>query len=491
MPGLTPNSWPESGISMAMPNQPPQHPSHVVTESADGTLERSLTRAEAKDLVRFALRRLREERLPQVAGSLTFTTTLALVPLLTIVLAIFTMFPAFGQVRTMIDAWFVQNLMPPAIASTISGNLTQFASKAKGLSALGAVALIFTTAATMSLIERVFNQIWGVRQPRPWTQRLLVYWALLTLGPILFGASLSFTSQLVDVTGGLERDASVLATLAFTLASVAVTTGGYTLLYVAVPNRHVAWRDAFWGALAAAIAFEVAKRVFGLFIRQFPTYALIYGALAALPLFLVWIYVTWMITLVGAVLTAALPVVKYERWWYQAAPGGAFVDAMSVLKVLHGSAKLTGTALVSGSTIRHHTRIGYDELARLLHRMVAEGWVGRVHDQAPTKISWRHTKRASQEHWVLLADPDTLRLADVYRLFVFDFAVEEAVQREEEASPDTALSLDTGELARHVEEAVEAGLGETLREHFGDAGDAGDAGDPVNPDNPGIAAPVS
>ena len=491
MPGLTPNSWPESGISMAMPNQPPQHPSHVVTESADGTLERSLTRAEAKDLVRFALRRLREERLPQVAGSLTFTTTLALVPLLTIVLAIFTMFPAFGQVRTMIDAWFVQNLMPPAIASTISGNLTQFASKAKGLSALGAVALIFTTAATMSLIERVFNQIWGVRQPRPWTQRLLVYWALLTLGPILFGASLSFTSQLVDVTGGLERDASVLATLAFTLASIAVTTGGYTLLYVAVPNRHVAWRDAFWGALAAAIAFEVAKRVFGLFIRQFPTYALIYGALAALPLFLVWIYVTWMITLVGAVLTAALPVVKYERWWYQAAPGGAFVDAMSVLKVLHGSAKLSGTALVSGSTIRHHTRIGYDELARLLHRMVAAGWVGRVHDQAPTKISWRHTKRASQEHWVLLADPDTLRLADVYRLFVFDFAVEEAVQREEEASPDTALSLDTGELARHVEEAVEAGLGETLREHFGDAGDAGDAGDPVNPDNPGIAAPVS
>jgi len=116
---------------------------------------------------------------------------------------------------------------------------------------------------------------------------------------------------------------------------------------------------------------------------------------------------------------------------------------------------------------------------------VAEGWVGRVHDQAPAKISWRHTKRASQEHWVLLADPDTLRLADVYRLFVFDFAVEEAVQREEEASPDTALSLDTGALARRVEEAVEAGLSETLREHFGDTGDAGDA------DVDAAAAPVS
>jgi len=451
-----------------MLNKTLNHPSQAAGDAAPGALDHGLTRGEARDLVRFAMRRLREERLPQVAGSLTFTSTLALVPLLTIALAIFTMFPAFGQLRTVIDAWFVQNLMPQAIASTISGNLTQFASKAKGLSALGAVALLVTTSATMSLIERVFNQIWRVRQPRPWAQRLLVYWALLSLGPVLFGMSLSFTSQVVDVTGGLERDAGVLATLAFTLASIAVTTGGYTLLYVSVPNRNVAWRDAFWGALAAAIAFEIAKRVFGLFIRQFPTYAIIYGALAALPLFLVWIYVTWMITLVGAVLTAALPVVKYERWWYQAAPGGAFVDAMSVLKVLHGNARLSGTALVSSSTIRHHTRIGYDELDRLLHRMVAEGWVGRVHDEEPATIGWRRSKRGSQEHWVLLADPATLRLADVYRMFVFDYAVAEAVQREEEASPDTVLSLDTGALARQVEDAVEAGLDQTLAAHFGD-----------------------
>ncbi|WP_314441787.1 YihY family inner membrane protein [Massilia timonae] len=440
-------------------------------EFAGGGAERGLTWPEARDLVRFAVRRLREERLPQVAGSLTFTTTLALVPLLTIVLAIFTMFPAFGQVREMIDAWFVQNLMPKAIASTISGNLTQFADKAKGLSALGAVALLFTTAATMSLIERVFNQIWSVRQPRPLPQRLLVYWALLTLGPLLFGLSISFTSQLVDVTGGLERDASLLGTLFFTLASVAVTTAGYTLLYVVVPNRKVAWRDAFWGALAAAVAFEVAKRGFGLFIRQFPTYAIIYGALAALPLFLVWIYVTWMITLVGAVLTAALPVVKHERWWYQPAPGGAFVDAMSVLKVLYGSAKLSGNALVASSTIRDHTRIGYDELGRLLDRMVAEGWVGRVQDDAPARAGWRFNRGGSQENWVLLADPASLRLADVYRLFVFDCAAAEGAQREE-GGPDTPLALDVGNLARQVEEAVEAGLEQTLAAHFGDPEDA-------------------
>lgn len=427
--------------------------------------------AEARDLLRFAVRRLREERLPQVAGSLTFTSTLALVPLLTIVLAIFTMFPAFGQLRSTLDAWFVQNLMPRAIASTISGNLTQFADKAKGLSAVGAIALLFTSIATMSLIERVFNQIWSVRQPRPLLQRLLVYWALLSLGPLLFGLSITFTSQIVDATGGLDGGAGPLGTLFYTLASVTVTTGGYTLLYMTVPNRPVAWRDALSGALAAAVAFEVAKRLFGLFIRQFPTYAIIYGALAALPLFLVWMYVTWMITLVGAVLAAALPVVKHERWWYQPAPGALFVDAMAVLKVLHGNARLHGTALVSSGMIRRHTRIGYDELARLLQRMVAEGWVGRVQDEAPARVRWGLGGQGPrQEYWVLLADPAALRLADVYRMFVFDCAAVEALRREEIAGPEPALALDAGALARRVEDAVEAGLDQTLAAHFGDPG---------------------
>ena len=157
---------------------------------------RGLTLGQARDLVRFARRRLREEKLPQVAGSLTFTTTLALVPLLTIVLAILTTFPVFGQLRTALDSWFVQNLMPRAIANTISYNLTQFASKAKGLSALGAVLLLVTTTTMMGMIERAFNQIWGVRRPRPWSQRVLVYWALISLGPILFGLSLTATTRL-------------------------------------------------------------------------------------------------------------------------------------------------------------------------------------------------------------------------------------------------------------------------------------------------------
>jgi membrane protein len=432
---------------------------------------RGLTWSEALDLVRFARRRLTEERLPQVAGSLTFTTTLAIVPLLTIVLAIFTTFPMFGKLRSTLEANFVQMLMPRAISNTIISNLTQFASKATGLSAVGAVALVFTSAALIGTVERALNQIWRVRQPRPLLQRVLVYWALVTLGPLAFGISLTITSQLFTATGSISTALPFIGAAFYTVVSVALTTGAYALLYMTVPNRYVDWRDAVWGGLVAAIAFEIAKRVFAIFIRQFPTYAIIYGALAALPLFLLWLYLSWLITLVGALLTAALPVVKYERWWYQPAPGGAFVDAVAVLKVLHGGAALTGTALVSSSQIRAHTRIGYDEMTDLLERMVGAGWVGRVQAEQTVQARWGLAAREGSDNWVLLVDPGLIRLADVYRLFVFgglgaDNVPGAALLVGADLPAPTPLSLDAVALARQIEMAVEAGLEQTLAEHF-------------------------
>lgn len=424
---------------------------------------RGLTPGEARDLVRFARRRLREEMLPQVAGSLTFTTTLALVPLLTIVLAIFTTFPIFGQLRTALETYFAQALMPKAISNTIIANLTQFADKAKGLSLLGAVLLLFTSTTMMGMIERVFNQIWRVRRPRPLMQRMLVYWALITLGPLLFGLSISLTSQLFMATGGIATAVPLLGGIFSTLASIALTTGAYTLLYVAVPNRQVDWRDALWGALAAAVAFELAKRLFALFIRQFPTYAIIYGALAALPLFLLWMYLSWLITLLGAVLAAALPTVKYERWWHVPAPGDAFIDAMAVLEVLHGGAHATGSALVHVATLRDHTRIGYDELDLLLEQMAAAGWAGRVQPEAaPGRFGALAPAAADADSWVLLADPDQLRVADVYRLFVFGGVRAALAPHQAPGAPPR----DTNALARRVEGAVAQELGQTIGAYF-------------------------
>ncbi|NGZ84720.1 YihY family inner membrane protein [Duganella aceris] len=429
---------------------------------------RSLSWPEVRDLFLFAQRRLREESLPQVAGSLTFTTVFALVPLLTIALAIFTTFPLFNTFRTSLEAYFVQSVMPKSISSTILNYLTMFASKATRLSAVGAVALIFTSIAMMNLIERVFNRIWRVREVRSWTRRILVYWAIITLGPLLIGVSLTLSSQVFMATSEFVGQVPVLGALIYTVVSLALTTAGFTLLYVAVPNRDIDWHDAAWGGLVAGLAFELAKRGFGIFITQFPTYSRIYGALAALPLFLLWVYVSWMITLIGALLVAALPVVKYERWWHEAQPGGEFVDAMAILKVLHVACKCGDTALVSAGAIRARTRLGFDEMDNMLERMMAEGWVGRVPVAAPKRVQWGKRVSDGVDHWVILANLDKLTLADVYRLFVFaGMPVNAGVVAVGDDERDLLAAREAAMLAREVETAVEKGLDKTLADHFG------------------------
>jgi membrane protein len=429
---------------------------------------RSLSWPEVRDLFLFARRRLREESLPQVAGSLTFTTVFALVPLLTIALAIFTTFPMFNAFRSSLEAYFVQSVMPKTISNNILSYLTMFASKATRLSAVGAVALIFTSIAMMNLIERVFNRIWRVRGERSWTKRILVYWALITLGPLLIGVSLTMSSQVFMATSDLVGHVPILGEMIYTVLSLALTMATFTLLYVVVPNRDVDWHDAAWGGLVAGVAFEVAKRGFAIFITQFPTYSKIYGALAAVPLFLLWVYLSWLITLFGALLAAALPVVKYERWWHEAQPGGEFVDAMAILKVLHVACKCGDTALVSSGHIRERTRLGFDEMDNLLERMLAEGWVGRVAVPAPKRVQWGKRVSDGADHWVILANMDKLTLADVYRLFVFaGMPVNAGVVADGDDERDQRAAREAALLAREVETAVETGLGKTLAAQFG------------------------
>ncbi|GIZ52393.1 YihY family inner membrane protein [Noviherbaspirillum aridicola] len=403
---------------------------------------------DVRGLLRFAGRRLNEERLPQVAASLTFTTVLALVPILTIAFAIFTTFPLFNTFRGALEAYFIKSLMPKGIANNILGYLNQFASKASRLSAFGASALLLTAVAMMLTIDRAFNQIWRVKNARPFWQRMVTYWAIMTLGPLLIGASISFSSDLFAAGSWLADRFPVMGSLASTLLSVLLTTAAFTLLYVVVPNRHVDWRDAACGGLLAAVAFEVAKRVFMIFITNVPAYRVIYGAVAALPLFLLWLYLSWLITLVGAVLAAALPIVKYERWWHVPSPGGAFMDAMAILRVLHEQRTHAATSAVDTRTLRARTRIGFDEAETLLGKMLEAGWVGRIRQDGGKRLQLGKALPHGADHWTLLANPDQLKLADVYRLFVFN-------------------ATGSGGLAKQVEAAVERGLDESLASHFG------------------------
>lgn len=371
-------------------------------------------------LARFALRRLDEERLPEVAGSLTFTTVLAVVPILTVALAIFTAFPIFNTFRASLESYFIQALIPGAISDTILENINQFASQARRLSAVGAIGLVFTTVLTMLTIDNVFNHIWRVKKSRPLIQRLMVYWTIVTFGPLLLGVSLTVTSDLFTASEELFPEMPLLGSALYAALSILLTALAFTLLYIAVPNRTVHWFDAACGGLFAAIVFEAAKALFVIFISGFPTYTVIYGALAALPIFLMWVYVSWLIALVGAVIAAALPIVKHERWWHVAGPGSNFVDAMALLRVLWNARSVEKQAAVERRELRAKTGLGYDEMDGLLEKMLEVHWVAKVAETIPRRFSFGAAGQSYGDKWIFVANPEQLTAADVYRLFAFD-----------------------------------------------------------------------
>ncbi len=403
------------------------------------------TRAQTRDLLHFVMRRLREERLPEVAGSLTFTTVLALVPVLTIAFAIFTTFPLFTSFRESLEAYFVQSLMPKGIANTILDYLSQFAAKASRLSALGAVFLIVTAIMLFGTVDRTLNRIWRVHTSRPFVQRMVIYWAIMTLGPLLIGASVTAASELLPLSPASSRDWSLLRASLTLGVSIGLSTLAFSLLYLTVPNRFVDWREAAIGGLVAAIGFEITRRGFAFTIKLGGGYRAIYGALAAVPIFLIWVYLFWLITLLGAAVAAALPVVRYERWWHRAAPGSAFLDAMAIIQVL--MAARAGHAAVDALKIRELTHLGVEESEALLQRMLEAGWVGRIRGERQQGLRLRRRSQLRQERWAWLANPAKLTLAEVFRRFAF------------EPLPQSAL-------AGRVAQVMDTGLGTTLADYF-------------------------
>jgi len=406
------------------------------------------TGSQVRDLAGFVGIRLREEHLFEVAGSLTYTTVLALVPVLTIAFAIFTTFPLFTTFRDSLETYFVQSVMPKGIANTILDYLTQFSAKASRLSAVGAVFLMVTAILMFSMVDRTLNRIWRVRESRPLLQSLVVYWAVMTIGPLLLGASLtaaSEASEFLPMLGGTLRQPSLLYSSVTLLLSLLLSTLAFALLYLTVPNRFVDWREALIGGLVAGIAFEIARRLFSFSISMGGGYRAIYGALAAFPVFLIWIYLFWLITLLGAVVAAALPSIRYERWWHRPGPGDDFVDAAALLRVLF--AARADHAAVDVWLMRERTQLGFDEIEHLLQRMLEAGWVGRVRPQRSGIISPRRRAQAKQDKWVLLANPDKLTLAEVFRLFAFSPAT------------DSALSQQVAEL-------LHRDLSNSLSDHF-------------------------
>jgi membrane protein len=250
-------------------------------------------------------RRVFEDRLTQSAGSLTYTTLLSIVPLLTIVLSLTTAFPVFDRLVTGLQDYVVENFLPDAGLTGFVDQLHDFAAAAGRLTAIGVGVLAVTAVMMMMTIDDTLNRIFRVERRRPLMQRLIMYWAVLTLGPLLIGAGLSMTTALVVQSFGV-LNLDNLAENALAMLPFLLTWAALVALYVLVPNRKVKVRDALLGAFLAGIAFEIAKRGFAFYVSRFPTYRLIYGAFSALLIPLVWLYISWLVVLAGATFTAML-----------------------------------------------------------------------------------------------------------------------------------------------------------------------------------------
>jgi membrane protein len=255
--------------------------------------------------------RLREDRGFETAGSLTFTTLLALVPLVAVALALATPFPAFEHAVAALGR-FAERQLLPAGSAMVTRQISEFAERAGALTSVGLAFILVTAVMLMHTVEDALNRIFRVQRRRHLGRRLFVYVAVLTLGPALIGASLYLSSTLVvNSLGYLDLDE--YRRTAVSLLAFAFTCLALTLVYLVVPYREVALRHAAVGGVVAGVAFELAKRGYGLYVAKFPTYTLIYGAFAIIPLFLLWLYVSWVVVLFGATLTAALPAWRAGR----------------------------------------------------------------------------------------------------------------------------------------------------------------------------------
>jgi len=351
-------------------------------------------------LVLVAQRFLRHEG-PQNAAALTYTTLLSLVPLMTVTLAVFSAFPVADRVYEVVQDFVFENFVP-ASSEMLQEHLAEFSAKASRLTGVGAIFLLVVALLMMANIDRALNAIWEVRSQRRFATKFLIYWAVLSLGPILIGASVLVTSYLVSLPILTEAASSGVGRRLLGLTPVAASALAFTMMYLVVPNRRVRLGHALIGGVFAAILFELAKHGFGLYITQFPTYQAIYGALATIPIFLVWLYLSWIMVLLGAEVTQCLSI---YRWGShdQARCQTGMGDAVAVLLALDDAAA-QGIAPTTVELARQRQRWMEPQLEDLLVELKHLNWVHMTRDGG----------------WVLARRLDDATLLDLYASRQFD-----------------------------------------------------------------------
>ena len=340
-------------------------------------------------------KRFRDDHMGLTASSLTFTTSIALVPFFTVALAIFTAFPMFAKLQGSLQVWLVESLIPDNISRQVLGYLTQFSRQASKLGVAGLAVLVVTAVAMIFTIDRTFNGIWRVRHPRPFAQRVLIYWAAVTLGPAFLGASLAATSYVLPFArNGMAGPSDVLQLLLDSLEFVALA-GGMAALYHYMPNTYVKWAHAWTGGVFVAVGIALAKKILTLYLSMVPTYSVVYGAFATLPILLVWIYVAWIIVLMGAVIAAYLPSLLAGVARRASAHGWRFQLALELLQRLDATRASMPRGQLA-SALAQSLRVDSLELEQSLEALIRLHWIGQLAD----------AEGDNEARYVLLVDPD-------------------------------------------------------------------------------------
>ncbi len=346
----------------------------------------------------FVVRRFSEERVPQAAASMTFTTLLALVPVLTVMIAVASIFPVFDRWSDSFVSFVNQTIVPQG-ADMVFDYIDAFRDQANRLTAIGSVMLVVTSLMLIRTIDNAFNRIWRVNTQRPWMMQFLVYWALLTFGPLSLGVGISFMVGSVQdsvLSSGAQQWTDALKTAA-RLAFMTVLLWG---LYRFVPNRFVPARQAFVGALITAFCLETARFLFTWYMGNFDGYRSIYGAFAAVPFFLLWLNLLWTMLLGGAVLTSSLSYWQGEAFRRGFDSRGRFDDVLKILLLLDAAQKEGRT--LSVQEFRRHINMGYDELGELLEKLARSGYI-----------------YSGRQGWVLKTGADSIELSELFKLFVY------------------------------------------------------------------------
>jgi membrane protein len=324
----------------------------------------------------------------------------------------------FAGFERALQDYFLQNLVPDNIARPVMRSLTQFAAKARDMGTLGLVLLVATALALLLTIDRTLNGIWRVRRGRSFARRVLVYWAALTLGPLLVGVSLTLTTYALTDTTRVARTLSRVAEIGLQVVEFVAFALGVSAFFRWVPNTHVRWRHALAGGIFVAVGLQIAKRGLAWWVSWAGTYATVYGAFSAVPIFLLWVYLVWVIVLLGAVIAAYAPSLSMHIVDAPGMVGQRFTTAVAVLRELDAARR----GPERGLSIEHIARQLRADPLRIepaVDTLVALDWVARVDEE--------HDAR---QRLVLLADPATTPAAPlVDRVLMSPLPATQAVRR--------------------------------------------------------------